>query len=229
MTRSTPRCSVCPAAAGKKTHQNMLMQSLFVDEAMSGPPPDLTSQRQAHALREAIAPYLCLAELRLLATSGGDTIQAALKNVEGMPEEVQALLGLLQVLLAPGKDERITRPADLAALLVLTMGHLEHEEFWVACLDTKNHVQRLHRLYKGSLNSSVVRACELFRLPIQLNSAAIIVAHNHPSGSVVASPEDIDATRRLIQAGELLEIEVLDHLIIGQGAWMSMREQQLGW
>ena len=142
---------------------------------------------------------------------------------------MQALVSLLQVLLAPCKDERITRPADLAALLMLEMGHLDHEEFWLACLDTKNHVQRLHRLYKGSLSSSVVRVCEVFRLPLQLNSAAIIVAHNHPSGSVVASPEDIEVTRRLIQAGELLEIEVLDHLIIGQGAWMSMREQHLCW
>jgi len=89
-------------------------------------------------------------------------------------------------------------------------------------------VQRLHRLYKGSLNSSVVRVCELFRLPLQLNSAAIIVAHNHLSGSTQASPEDIDVTRTLIQAGELLEIDVLDHLIISRGAWMSMREQRLG-
>jgi DNA repair protein RadC len=75
----------------------------------------------------------------------------------------------------------------------------------------------------------IMRVCELFRLPLQLNSAAIIVAHNHPSSSVQVSPEDVDVTRILIQAGELLEIEVLDHLIIGQGAWMSMREQRLGW
>ena len=159
----------------------------------------------------------------------GDYIQAALKSIEGIPEEVQALVSLLQVLLAPCKDERITRPADLAALLMLELGHLDHEEFWIACLDTKNHVQRLHRLYKGSLNSAIVRVSEVFRLPLELNSAAIIVCHSHPSGITQASPEDIDVTRLLIQAGELLEIEVLDHLIIGQGAWMSMREQRLGW
>ena len=179
-------------------------------------------------MHEAIAPYLCIADLRRLATSG-ENIQAALKSIEGIPEEVQALVSLLQVLLAPCKDERITRPADLAALLMLELGHLDHEEFWIACLDTKNHVQRLHRLYKGSLNSSVVRVSEVFRLPLELNSAAIIVCHSHPSGITQASPEDIDVTRLLIQAGELLEIEVLDHLIIGQGAWMSMREQRLGW
>jgi DNA repair protein RadC len=227
MARSTTRCSFCPAVE-KKTHKNILMHPLFVEEAVDCLPVDPVSRRQAHALREAIAPYLCLAELRRLATNG-DNIQDALKSIEGIPEEVQALVRLLQVLLAPMKDERITRPADLAALLMLEMGGLDHEEFWVACLDTKNHVQRLHCLYKGCLNSSIVRVGELFRLPLQLNSAAIIVAHNHPSSGCQASPEDIEVTKLLIQAGELLEITVLDHLIIGQGAWMSMREQRLGW
>ena len=177
MARTTTHCAFCPAAV-KKTQKNMLMHPLFVDETMDWPPSDPTLQRQARALREAIAAYLCIADLRRLATSG-DNIQAALKSIEGIPEEVQALVSLLQVLLAPPKDERITRPADLAALLMLEMGGLDHEEFWLACLDTKNHVQRLHRLYKGCLNSSVVRVGELFRLPLQLNSAAIIVAHNH--------------------------------------------------
>jgi DNA repair protein RadC len=263
MTRSITRCSFCPAA-GKQTHNKIITHPRFVDEAMDWPPSDPGIQGQWHALREAIAPYLCIADLRRLAASG-ENIQAALKSIEGIPEEVQALVSLLQVLLAPRADERITQPADLAALLMLEMGHLDHEEFWLACLDTKNHVQRLHRLYKGSLNSSIVyvmwnlenshitcimwntsafllksfqrmagvfhimRVCELFRLPLQLNSAAIIVAHNHPSSSVQVSPEDIDVTRILIQAGELLEIEVLDHLIIGQGRWMSMREQGLCW
>ena len=227
MARTTTRCSLCPAAQ-KKTQKNILIHPLFVEEAINCLPLDPVSQRQAHALREAIAPYLCLAELRRLATCG-ENLLTALKSIEEIPDEVQALVSLLQVLLAPTKDERITRPADLAALLMLEMGALDHEEFWVACLDTKNHVQRLHCLYKGSVNSSVVRVCELFRLPLQLNSAAIIVAHNHPSSGCVASQEDIEATKLLIQAGELLEIAVLDHLIIGQGRWVSMREQGLGW
>jgi len=204
------------------------MRPLFLDEATTWPPADLHTQRQERTLREAIAPYLCIADLRRLAASG-QNIKGALRSMEDIPEEVQALISLLQALLTPCTDERIEKPADLAALLMLEMGHLDHEEFWVVCLDTKNHVQRLHRLYKGSLNSSVVRVCELFRLPLSLNSASIIVAHNHPSGTRQASQEDIDVTRSLIQAGELLQIEVLDHLIISQGAWMSMREQRLGW
>src|SRR5258708_19087626 len=146
--------------------------------------------------------------------------------MEGVPEEVQALICLLQVLLTPIKDECITQPGDLAALLMLEMGHLDHEELWVVCLDTKNHVQRLHRLYRGSLNSSVVRVCELFRVPLVLNSASIIVAHNHPSGTTQPSTEDIAVTRSLIQAGELMQIELLDHLIIGQDRWISMRAEE---
>ncbi len=206
----------------------MPMSPLFFDEEMALLPSDLLTQRQVQALREAIAPYLCLAELRRLAASGED-IQETLKNIEGLPEEVQALISLLQVLLMPMKDECITSPADVAALLMLQMGHLDHEELWIMCLDTKNHVQRLNRLYRGCLNSSVVRVCEVFRLPLVLNSASIIVAHNHPSSLIQPSPEDVDVTRSLVRAGELLQIEVLDHLIIGQGRWISMREQQLGW
>jgi len=227
MPRSTTRCASCPVAR-KKTSNTMLMRPLFLDEATPWPPTDLHTQRQERALREAIAPYLCIADLQRLAARS-ENIQQSLRSMQDIPEEVQALISLLQVLLAPCTDERIEKPADLAALLMLEMGHLDHEEFWVVCLDTKNHVQRLHCLYKGSLNSSVVRVCELFRLPVSLNSASIIVAHNHPSGINQASPEDIDVTRSLIQAGEMLQIEVLDHLIISQGAWMSMREQRLGW
>src|SRR6516165_8144609 len=200
MARTTTRCSFCPAAQ-KKTHKNILMHPLFVEGEVECLPTDPVSRRQAIALREAIAPYLCLDELRRLATSG-ENILAALKRIEEIPEEVQALISLLQVLLAPRKDERITQAADLAALLMLGMGGLDHEEFWVACLDTKNHVQRLHCLYKGSLNSSVVRVCELFRLPLQLNSAAIMIAHNHWSSRCQSGPEYNKVTKLLILASQ---------------------------
>jgi len=204
------------------------MYPLFSNEDTIWPAPDAHARRQEQALREAIAPYLCLDDLRRLTASGQD-IQAALRSLEGVPEEVLALVRLLRVLMKPPSDERITRPADMAALLMLEMGHLDHEEFWEVCLDTKNHVQRIQPLYKGSLNSAIVRVGELFRLPLLLNSASIIVAHNHPSNTIEASPEDVEATRSIVQAGELLQVEVLDHLIILQGSWLSMREQRLGW
>lgn len=229
MPRAT-RCRYCPAAKASPGHrpETLLTLPLFVDEEVASTITHSAVTRQERMLREAIAPYLCLADLRKLA-AGGEDVQAALREHEAVPEEVQALISLLRVLLMPRSQECIGKPADIAAVLMLEMGRKDQEEFIVVCLDTKNHVQRIHRLYRGTLNSSVVRVAEVFRIPIALNSAAIIVAHNHPSGVPQASPEDIDVTRLLVQAGATLQIEVLDHLIIGQGRWLSMREQRLGW
>lgn len=97
-------------------------------------------------------------------------------------------------------------------------------------LNTKNHVINnwRHSLYKGSLNSSVVRVAEVFREAIRCNAAAIIVAHNHPSGDPTPSPEDIRVTRDIRQAGTLLDIELLDHVIIGAQRYVSMKERGLG-
>jgi DNA repair protein RadC len=98
----------------------------------------------------------------------------------------------------------------------------------VILLDTRNRVLAVETVYKGSLNSAVVRISELFRGAIKANSAAIIMAHNHPSGDPSPSPEDVRLTRDAVQAGKLLGIDVLDHLIIGQGRWLSLKERNLG-
>src|SRR5258708_19387321 len=108
MPRSTTHCGSCPAVT-KKTNQTTLMRPLFLDEATAWPPPDLRTQRQMRALREAIAPYLCLDELRRLAASGA-SVQDALKRVGGLPEEMQAPLSLLQVLPTPSTPAPITQP-----------------------------------------------------------------------------------------------------------------------
>src|SRR5260370_41795699 len=94
MPRSTTQCGSCPAAR-KKTNQTTLMRPLFLDEATAWPPPDLRTQQQICALREAIAPYLCLDDLRRLAASGASA-QDALKREEGLPDEQQRLMSLLQ-------------------------------------------------------------------------------------------------------------------------------------
>jgi DNA repair protein RadC len=83
-------------------------------------------------------------------------------------------------------------------------------------------------VYIGSLNASMVRVGELFKEAIRRNSAALIVVHNHPSGDPTPSPEDVLVTREIIAAGKLLDIDVLDHLVIGQGRFVSMRERGLG-
>jgi DNA repair protein RadC len=83
-------------------------------------------------------------------------------------------------------------------------------------------------VYKGSVNSSQVRVGELFKDAIRINASAIIVVHNHPSGDPTPSPDDVAATRAIVQAGKLLDVDVLDHMVIGQGKWVSLKERGLG-
>lgn len=125
-------------------------------------------------------------------------------------------------------DERqIRSPEDAASILLPMIGHREQENFVVLYLNTRNCVTSKEILYKGSLNTSVVRPAEVFRSAIRRNCAAIIVSHNHPSGNPDPSPEDVALTRRLIQAGELLQVELLDHVVVGNTSYMSMRERNL--
>jgi len=98
----------------------------------------------------------------------------------------------------------------------------------VLFLDTRNRILGSEPIYKGSLNQSQVRIGEVFREAVRRNCAAVIVAHNHPSGDPAPSPEDVAVTRDLVAAGKLLGIELIDHLIIGQGRWISLRERGLG-
>ena len=95
-------------------------------------------------------------------------------------------------------------------------------------MDTRNRMLGDETLYVGTLNASHIRIGEVFRDAIKRNCAAIIVAHNHPSGDPTPSPEDVEVTRQLIEAGKMLDIEVLDHLIIGQQRFVSLRERGLG-
>src|SRR5215216_1539648 len=99
----------------------------------------------------------------------------------------------------------------------------------VVCLNTKNRLQKVHTVYQGSLISSLIRVGELFQEPLKLNSAAIIPQPQPPPGDLTPSPEDVLVTREIVAAGKLLDVDVLDHLVIGQGMWVSMRERGLGW
>ena len=122
----------------------------------------------------------------------------------------------------------IHSPADAAALVEYEMSALQQEHLWVINLDTRNRLINIERIYQGSLNSSTVRVGELFRGAIQKNAAGVIVVHNHPSGDPAPSPEDVNLTRSVVQAGKLLDIEVLDHLVIGRGRFLSLKERGLG-
>ncbi len=99
----------------------------------------------------------------------------------------------------------------------------------VITLNQKNKVLSRPRIYEGSLHTTVVRVGELFRDAVRLNAAAIIVAHNHPSGDPSPSQEDIHLTCELVRAGRLLDIDVLDHVVIGaSGRYISLKERGLG-
>ena len=149
---------------------------------------------------------------------------------EAQAARLVAIMELSRRLQAPLPDERptIKSPADGAALLFPRLSHLEQEELHVILLDTRNRVLDIQAIYKGSLNSSMIRIGEIFRPAIEAPAAAIVIAHGHPSGDPEPSPEDISVTRQIVEAGKLLSIEVLDHLIIGNGRFVSLKERTLG-
>ncbi|MEB3100379.1 RadC family protein [Ferviditalea candida] len=122
---------------------------------------------------------------------------------------------------------KIRSPKDAADYMMESMRYLQKEHFVCLFLNTKNQVLAEETLSMGSLNASIVHPREVFRAAIKKSSASIICLHNHPSGDPSPSPEDIHLTRRLVQAGELIGIEVLDHVIIGDRRYVSLKEQGL--
>ncbi|MDX9992487.1 MAG: DNA repair protein RadC [Anaerolineales bacterium] len=137
-------------------------------------------------------------------------------------------LGRRLTLESPQERPAINSPADAAALIQYEMQALEQEHLRVMLLDRRNRVQEIVDLYRGSVSSSQILVGEIFREAVRKNASAIIVAHNHPSGDPTPSPDDVAVTRAILQAGKLLDIDVLDHLVIGQGSWVSLKERGLG-
>jgi len=144
--------------------------------------------------------------------------------------QIKAAIELGRRLRIEEPDERasVNSPGDAAELVRYEMGALEQEHLRVILLDTRNRVLSIEKLYVGSLNASTVRVGELFRAAIQRSAASIILVHNHPSGDPTPSPEDVALTRSVVQSGKLLDIDVLDHLIIGLNRWISLKEKGLG-
>ncbi len=128
----------------------------------------------------------------------------------------------------PEQRRSIDSPELAAELLKYEMSALDQEHLMVVLLDTRNQLLRIVDVYHGSLNTSLIRISEVFRDAVRDNAASIIVVHNHPSGDPSPSPEDIAVTRAIVEAGRLLDIEVLDHLIIGKGSYTSLKAKGLG-
>ena len=123
----------------------------------------------------------------------------------------------------PAPGWRVRTPADVAERLLPELGHLEREELIVCLLNTRNVVLGRSTVYVGNLAGSPVRIGEVFRDAIRRQAAAVIVAHNHPSGDPSPSGDDLRITADLADAGRLLDIELLDHLVIGHDRWISLR------
>ena len=162
------------------------------------------------------APYKQLMDQHGMGEAKASQIKAAIE------------LGRRLTLESPEEKLSINSPGDAAALVQYDMSALEQEHLRVILLDRRNRVLEIVEVYKGSVNSSQVRVGELFKEAIRANASAIIVTHNHPSGDPTPSPEDVRVTEMLVEAGALLDISVLDHLVIGRSRYVSLKERGLG-
>ena len=157
-----------------------------------------------------------------------------LARVQGIgPAKAAQILAAIELgrrLATTGGPRAVIRsPSDARNLLSAEMRDLDKEHFRAILLDTKNQVLGVETVSVGSLDSSLVHPREVFKGAVKRSAAAIILVHNHPSGDPTPSGDDIRITRQLIQAGRIMGIEVLDHLILGEGRYLSFREQGIAW
>jgi DNA repair protein RadC len=164
-----------------------------------------------------------------LARASGPELEAIPGVGEAKAGQLQAAFELGRRLLADWPTGRwsIRSPRDVADRLVLQMGRLEREELRVVILNTKNVVLRVSTAYVGNVSASLVRVGELYRDAVRLDAAGVILVHNHPSGDPTPSPDDLHHTAEALAAGRLLDIDLLDHLVIGHDAFVSLRDRGL--
>ena len=149
---------------------------------------------------------------------------------EAKSSQLLAALELGRRFVSQSPEERatISSPQDVANLLIADMAVLDQEHLRVLLLNTRNDVLGVQEIYVGNVNSSVVRAAEVFRPAVRENAPSIIVVHNHPSGDPTPSPQDVSITRELINSGKMLGIELLDHVVLGSGdRYVSLNERGL--
>ena len=137
-------------------------------------------------------------------------------------------LGRRVVSLHPDGRPAIHSPQDVFNLLGAEMNVLDQERLRVLLLNTKNEVLGIQEIYKGNVNSSVVRVAEVLRPAVRENCPSVILVHNHPSGDPSPSPEDILVTRKIRVGGEMIDIEVVDHVILGSRGFVSLKDKGLG-
>jgi DNA repair protein RadC len=186
------------------------------------------TRKDPHALATAILDRYDGDLLQIARAGVADLLRIPGVNRKAATAIVAALTLGGRLLTAPMEKATINSPADAAALVQYEMAALEQEQLRVILLDTRNRVIEITEVYQGSVSSSQVRVGELFKAAIRRNASAILVVHCHPSGDPTPSPDDVAVTRAIVQAGNLLEITCLDHLIIGGNRWVSLKERGLG-
>jgi DNA repair protein RadC len=150
----------------------------------------------------------------------GEAKAAKLKATMALAERIKAM--------SPHDRPQIQNPEDVFEIVGIEMAALDHEQLRVVLLDTKNRVLRVAMVYQGSVNSAQVRVAEIFKDAIRQNAPGLVVVHNHPSGDPRPSSADISLTTEISRAAQILGIDVVDHLIIGQGDFRSLRRLGLG-
>ena len=165
-----------------------------------------------------------------LARSGFAELCAERGLGEAKAAQVKAALELGKRLVAAQPQERpiVHGPEDVANLLQGEMGLLDQEQLRVVLLNTRNHVLGMPEVYRGSVHTAVVRIGELFREALRQNAPSLILVHNHPSGDPAPSSEDIAMTKQAIEAGALLDVDVLDHIVLAHGRFESMKRLKAG-
>jgi len=158
----------------------------------------------------------------------------ALRRSGLTPRRTARLIAALDLAVAVLAERSQVRPqmsssADAARLLIPEMRLLESEQMRVLLLNTKNRLITTVTLYSGTVSACHIRVAEMFRAAVRHNATSLILVHNHPSDDPTPSPEDVAITREIVQAGRLLDIGVLDHLVVGGDAYTSLRERGLGW
>ncbi len=186
-----------------------------------------TADENALRLSERVLAYF--GDLGRLASATPEELRQFKGLGDAKAAQMLAAIEVGRRIASRGSSERplIQNAADAARLLA-DMGDLRQENVRVILLDASRRMIAISTVYIGTMNASVLRVSEVFREAITRGCAAIVVAHNHPSGDARPSPEDVEVTRALVAAGELLDLPVLDHVIITHGGWTSLREQGLG-
>ena len=216
-----------------------------------------SSERPRERLREHGATALTSAELLAIILRSGTQQQSVLTLAQGLlyrngglgglarmsfsdlmrqtglgeakAAEIRAVFELASRIQALEVGERpvIRSPQDVNALLGGEMAPFEQEHMRVLLTNTRNQVLGVHEVYIGNVSSAVVRASEVFREAVRQNAPCIILVHNHPSGDPSPSPEDVNLTKQLVAAGQQLDIEVLDHVVIGDRRFASLKSYGL--